>query len=90
MPKLSEPQIQENFKNLSCWTLKGGQLHKSFSFKNFREAMAFVTKVALIAEPLDHHPDIDIRYNKVLLNLTTHSEGGLTAKDFNLAREIES
>ena len=90
MPKLSEPQVQENVKNLNGWTIKDGKLHKTFPFKGFREAMAFVTKVALTAEPLDHHPDIDIRYNKVTLNLTTHSAGGLTEKDFNLAREIES
>lgn len=57
--------------------------------KDFVHAMGFVNSVALLAEKANHHPDIDIRWNKVMLTLSTHSEGGLTAKDFALAKEIE-
>ena len=71
-------------------TIENGRLHKHYAFKDFREAMAFVTRVALIAEPMDHHPDIDIRYNIVILNVVTHSAGGLTEKDFTLAQETDA
>ena len=90
MPKLGEKEIQDRLKKLKGWTIEKGQLHKIYSFKDFREAMGFVTRVALNAEPMDHHPDIDIRYNKVVLNLSTHSAGGLTEKDFALASEIDA
>jgi len=90
MAKLTEKEIQDKLKKLDSWDMKKGQLHRTYSFKDFKDAMAFVTRVALIAEPMDHHPDIDIRYNKVTLNLSTHSAGGITEKDFTLAQEIDA
>lgn len=72
------------------WSLDGEIIRKTFEFSNFNEAMGFVTRVALLAEPVDHHPDIDIRWNKVTIALSTHSEGALTDKDTNLARKIEA
>ena len=90
MLKLTEKEIESSSAKLKGWTIVEGQLHKKFAFKDFREAMSFITKVALTAESMDHHPDIDIRYNKVTLNVLTHSAGGLTEKDFTLAQAIDS
>ena len=70
------------------WENNGKEITKAYKFKDFAEAMAFVNKVAGLAEAADHHPDIDIRYNKVRLMLSTHSAGSLTEKDFSLARQI--
>ncbi len=70
------------------WENNGKEITRAYKFKDFAEAMAFVNKVAGLAEAADHHPDIDIRYNKVRLTLSTHSAGGLTEKDFSLALQI--
>lgn len=67
------------------WSRSGDTISRTYEFADFNEAMGFVTRVALEAEKADHHPDIDIRWNKVTLALTTHSEGGLTVKDLKLA-----
>jgi 4a-hydroxytetrahydrobiopterin dehydratase len=67
------------------WTRKDDEITRTFEFKDFNQSMGFTTRVALAAEKADHHPDIDIRWNKVTLTLSTHSEGGLTAKDLELA-----
>ena len=90
MPKLAEQEVRDRIKTLKSWTIENGELHKTYSFKDFRGSMAFATRVALIAESMDHHPDIDIRYSKVTLNLMTHSAGGLTESDFKLAGEIDA
>ena len=90
MLKLGEKEVQDRMKGLKAWMIEKGQLHRAYTFKDFRESMAFVTRIALIAESMDHHPDIDIRYNKVILNLSTHSAGGLTEKDFIFASEIDA
>ncbi len=70
------------------WENSGKEISRTYKFKNFAEAMAFVNKVAGLSEAADHHPDINIRWNKVRLVLSTHSAGGLTEKDFSLARQI--
>ncbi len=88
--KLEESQIQDRLKALTGWELKEGQITKLYKFKDFVEAIAFVTRVADLAEAADHHPDILIRYNKVTLTLSTHSAGGLTEKDFSLAAQIDA
>ncbi len=72
------------------WQLEGQTIRRTFAFDDFVAAMGFVTKVALLAEKAFHHPDIDIRWNQVTLALSTHSEGGLTVKDTELAEAIES
>jgi 4a-hydroxytetrahydrobiopterin dehydratase len=70
---------------LPGWLIEDGQLTRTFSFKDFLAALAFVNRVGERAEEAGHHPDIDIRYNRVRLSLVTHDEGGLTGKDFDLA-----
>jgi 4a-hydroxytetrahydrobiopterin dehydratase len=71
-----------------AWSRDGDALVAEFKFKDFNQAMGFLTRVALAAEKADHHPDIDIRWNKVRLTLSTHSEGGITEKDLRLAERI--
>ena len=89
MALLSKNEIAEKLSGLEAWGLVGNQIVKQYKFKNFVGSMGFVTKVAILAERADHHPDILIEYSKVKISLSTHSEGGLTEKDFNLAKEIE-
>jgi 4a-hydroxytetrahydrobiopterin dehydratase len=72
-----------------AWSIDADDMRRTFVFADFPAAMAFVTKVALAAERLDHHPDIDIRWNKVTLVLSTHSEGTLTDLDATLARQAD-
>lgn len=71
------------------WTLDGETISRTYEFTDFNEAMGFVNRVALAAEVADHHPDIDIRWNKVTLALSTHSEGALTSKDTALAAKYD-
>jgi 4a-hydroxytetrahydrobiopterin dehydratase len=75
---------------LTGWIQLGDKIKKKFEFKDFVQAMGFINSIALLAERANHHPDIDIRWNKVQLVLSTHSEGGITQKDIALAKEIES
>ncbi len=89
MTKLSEQEILQQLIEAPNWLLKNDTLVRAYQFEGFMEGIAFVNKVAELAEAADHHPDIDIRWNKVTLILTTHSEDGITAKDFQLARECE-
>jgi 4a-hydroxytetrahydrobiopterin dehydratase len=72
------------------WALDGETITRTYRFADFNEAMGFVARVALAAEVADHHPDIDIRWNKVTLALSTHSEGDLTEKDIDLAAKFDS
>ena len=89
MAALSETEIREKLKSLPEWSLAGNTLHKKFTFKSFVPAMAFVNRIAEAAERANHHPDITINYNQVSLSLSTHSEGGIPQKDFQLAGEID-
>lgn len=88
--KLDDDQIQQGLKSLAGWELKEGAIVRFYQFKDFLEAMGFVNRVAELAQAQDHHPDILIRYNRVTLTLATHSAGGLTVKDFGLARQIDA
>jgi 4a-hydroxytetrahydrobiopterin dehydratase len=90
MARLNNTKIQQELKRLSGWTKRRIEISKKFEFKDFVRAMGFVNSVALLAERANHHPDIDIRWNKVLLVLSTHSEGGITKKDIALAKEIQT
>jgi 4a-hydroxytetrahydrobiopterin dehydratase len=85
---LSDTEIQKRASQLSGWTVEGTQLRCTRQFKDFIEAIAFVNKLVEPSETAGHHPDIEISYNKVTVNLTTHDAGGLTEKDFVLAQEI--
>ncbi len=87
---LNEKQIAKELKTVRGWKRNGNEINRTFIFKDFVHAMVFVQSVALFAEKADHHPDIDIRWNKVTLVLSTHSEGGLTQKDFSLAAKINA
>ncbi|PYQ72500.1 MAG: 4a-hydroxytetrahydrobiopterin dehydratase [Acidobacteria bacterium] len=82
MPKLSRAEIEERVKKLRGWTLEGDAIKKQYTFAGFPEAVAFVNRLAPEAERADHHPDILINYKRVTLTYSTHSEGGLTEKDF--------
>lgn len=85
MPKLLETEIQEQVKKLSGWSYAAGELTRNFEFPDFNAAFAFVTQIALKAEAAGHHPDIDIRYNKVRLGLVSHDAGGVTDRDMKFA-----
>jgi 4a-hydroxytetrahydrobiopterin dehydratase len=85
MPLLPDDAIQTFVDSHPGWSLADKEITRTFEFSDFNESMGFVTRVALEAEKADHHPDIDIRWNKVTLTLSTHSEGGLTEKDVELA-----
>jgi 4a-hydroxytetrahydrobiopterin dehydratase len=82
MAKLSGSDAQQRMKRLNGWSLDGDAVRKQFTFANFVEAIAFVNRLVPIAEAADHHPDILISYKRVTLTYSTHSEGGLTEKDF--------
>jgi 4a-hydroxytetrahydrobiopterin dehydratase len=85
MSALSQAEIETRLGAVPGWKVESGELTRTFQFKDFRAAMAFVNKLADAAETAGHHPDIDIRYNKVRLALVTHDAGGITANDFDLA-----
>jgi len=89
MAKLNATQIKAALKTVPDWEKSGATIMRIFKFKDFVVAMKFVNAVAKLAEKAFHHPDIDIRWNKVTLTLTTHSEGGLTEKDFKLAKQFD-
>jgi 4a-hydroxytetrahydrobiopterin dehydratase len=88
-PKLSDIEIQRELGTLHGWTRKGESLVKTFSFPTFMAGIGFVDRVAVAAEKMDHHPDLDIRYTKIAVTLSTHSSGGITGSDVALAREME-
>jgi 4a-hydroxytetrahydrobiopterin dehydratase len=90
MPPLPEPEIDAALASLDGWTREGDEIVKRFERPSFLDGIAFVTRVAELAEAADHHPDIDIRWRTVRLALTTHDQGGLTQKDFDLAGAIDA
>jgi 4a-hydroxytetrahydrobiopterin dehydratase len=90
MAALSDIEIQRGLGAIPGWARKGDSLVKSYHFATFPDGIAFIAKVADIAETMQHHPDVDIRYTKVQFALSTHDEGGITNKDFALAKAIEA
>lgn len=86
---LSDIEIQRELGGLSGWSRKGNALVKTYSFNSFPAGIEWVRRVAEVAEQRDHHPDIDIRYTRIAVSLSTHSAGGITSKDLELARLIE-
>ena len=90
MAKLLPKEIKEALPSVSQWQKKGALIRRTFVFKDFPASVKFVNTVARLAEKAWHHPDIDIRWNKVTLALTTHDEGGLTEKDFALAKKFDA
>ena len=90
MDKMTEDQVQAALKAAPDWAETGGQIHRTYQFKDFVESMKFVNAVAQQAEADQHHPDILIRWNKVTLTLSTHDAGGITSKDFALAAQADT
>jgi 4a-hydroxytetrahydrobiopterin dehydratase len=89
MPAMTSKQVGLHLETLPNWAKRGRTIHRTFVFAGFLDSIDFVKRVARQAQRSDHHPDMDIRFNKVTLVLTTHTEGGLTGKDFALARQSE-
>lgn len=87
--RLSDEEVQQRLASLQGWQGTSAGLRKEFRFRDHVAAMGFVTKVALVAERMNHHPDLRIVYNRVEIALSTHDAGGVTEFDFGLAREIE-
>ena len=86
---LDQTQIQSSLAGLPEWKLEQGELVRTLTFNDFRQAMKFVNQIADLADNAGHHPDIDIRYNKVRLALMTHDAGGITQSDISLAENID-
>ena len=90
MPKLlADKEAKARLAKLNGWKKEGRFIAKTFEFDTFTEGIGFLNRVAEVAERMDHHPDIHVRYTEVTLMIQTHSEGGLTRWDFDLAREID-
>ena len=87
--RLSPAEAQTALESVPEWALKDDAISRTFTLGNFVEAVEFVNQVTELAEDANHHPDVDIRWNKVTLRLSTHSKGGLTRADFNLAEQID-
>lgn len=88
--KLNPKEIAENISKLGGWTVENNKLHKRFQFESFVEAFGFMTRVALLAEAMNHHPEWSNVYNVVTIDLTTHDLGGITTFDFGLAKRIDA
>ena len=89
MAKLPPEEIKNRLTGLAGWQLADDAIRKQFKFNDFMSAVAFVNRVANAAEAADHHPDIVINYTRVTMSLSTHSAGGITEKDFDLAQKID-
>jgi 4a-hydroxytetrahydrobiopterin dehydratase len=90
MERLSEKEILIQLQNLNGWTLNEGALEKPYLFKDFKEALAFINEVGILAEEVNHHPEIFNVYHKVRLRLSTHDANGITIKDIDLAEKIST
>jgi 4a-hydroxytetrahydrobiopterin dehydratase len=88
MGKLTDKEIQEKLPTLDGWKYESDALLHDFAFADFGAAFAFVVRLALLAEKANHHPDIDIRYNKLRVALVSHDSGGVTDRDVSMAAEI--
>jgi 4a-hydroxytetrahydrobiopterin dehydratase len=87
--KLNDQQVAAELKKIEGWSIEKAQLHRVFEFRDFSEAFGFMARVALAAETLGHHPDWSNSWNKVVIDLATHSAGGITQNDFQLAAKIQ-
>jgi 4a-hydroxytetrahydrobiopterin dehydratase len=87
--RLSKQETAAGLRKLDGWSLVKGNLHRMFEFKDFTQAFAFMKRVAHAADRMDHHPNWSNAYNKVIIDLSTHSAGGLTKIDFELAKKIQ-
>ena len=90
MARLAEEEIKERLTGLEGWALEGTAIVKDFETGDFAASVALVNRVLPVAEDMNHHPDLSISWGTVKVTITTHSEGGLTASDFELAQEIDA
>lgn len=88
--KLSNAEVRERLTAIDGWELRGSEIARTYTFKNFSQSIAFVNQMAEYAERVNHHPDILVTWNKVTLRVFTHDAGGLTDKDFALASEANA
>ncbi len=89
MARLSDTEILRSLGELSDWKRSGNSIERTFEFPSFMRGIEFVNLVAQAAETADHHPDVDIRYTKVVIKLSSHDAGGVTSRDIKLARKID-
>jgi 4a-hydroxytetrahydrobiopterin dehydratase len=87
--KLTDPELNKALDSLPGWSRESGAIVKTYKFPKFADGIAFVGRVATAADAMDHHPDIDIRYTKIRVALSTHDSGGVTGMDTDLAGKIE-
>ncbi|HEX8678153.1 MAG TPA: 4a-hydroxytetrahydrobiopterin dehydratase [Segetibacter sp.] len=90
MPKLSLEEINAGLNKLNSWSYKDNYIDKNFVFKDFNEAFGFMSRIALLSEKLQHHPDWSNVYNKVHIRLSTHDAGGITELDITMAAKIDA
>jgi 4a-hydroxytetrahydrobiopterin dehydratase len=88
--KLSNEQIEQHLRALPGWSLMAGKLHRELAFPDFVRAFGFMTRLALVAERMNHHPEWSNVYGRVVIDLTTHDAGGLSELDFELARQVDA
>ena len=89
MPALTTSQVMLHLKSIPNWSKRAQTIHRTVKFDGFLESIAFVNRIARKAQKANHHPDIEVCFNKVTLKLTTHDEGGITLKDVSLARQCD-
>jgi 4a-hydroxytetrahydrobiopterin dehydratase len=90
MPLLSSEEVEERLADLSGWEREGDAIRKAFKGDDFKSSVDFVNHLTPVAEEMNHHPDLEISWNTVTVTITTHSEGGLTENDFELASKIDA
>ena len=90
MALLSDDEIRDRLENLDGWEREGDAIRKQFQLQDFKGSVDFVNRLTPVAEDMNHHPDLEISWNKVTVRISTHSEGGLTGNDFELASKIDS
>jgi 4a-hydroxytetrahydrobiopterin dehydratase len=90
MDKLDDAELRFQMRDLEGWKVLGDAIHKDFTFRGFRAAIAFVNRIAEQATAAGHHPDLEIHYDRVVVSLSTHDAGGVTEKDVELAEKIDS
>ena len=89
-PRLSDAEVRDRLPRIASWILRDGRLHRDFSFPDFVEAFGFMSRVALLAEARNHHPDWSNAWNKVSIDLVSHDVGGISQRDFDLATAIDA
>ncbi|HEX2233689.1 MAG TPA: 4a-hydroxytetrahydrobiopterin dehydratase [Thermoleophilaceae bacterium] len=90
MPLLSDEEVERRLGDLSGWERRGEKIEKAFKGEDFKSSVDFVNSLTPVAEEMNHHPDLEISWNTVTVTITTHSEGGLTENDFELASKIDA